>query len=75
MNEKKAAAAEAESVRVGRGRDTERRILTESHLARPELVAAESAVAVAEQTIQSAEEAYRVTGELVRAGSGTTTDL
>jgi outer membrane protein TolC len=30
---------------------------------------------LAKQTILSAEEAYRVTAALVRAGSGTTTDL
>jgi outer membrane protein TolC len=37
--------------------------------------AAKSAVQVAEQTIASAEEAYRVTVALVKAGSATTTDL
>jgi outer membrane protein len=37
--------------------------------------AATSAVDVAEQTIASAEEAFRVTGALLKAGSATTTDL
>jgi outer membrane protein TolC len=37
--------------------------------------AAISAVDVAEQAITSAEEAYRVTGALLKAGSATTTDL
>ena len=37
--------------------------------------AARSAVRVAEQSITSAQEAYRVTDALVKAGSATTTDL
>ncbi len=37
--------------------------------------AASSAVEVAQETIASAEEAYRVTGALLKAGSATTTDL
>lgn len=74
LNEKKAASAEARAS-ASEADATKRRILTEVASRKAELVAAESAVAVAEQTIQSAEEAYRVTGELVRAGSGTTTDL
>jgi outer membrane protein TolC len=37
--------------------------------------AAQSAVAVAEQSITSAEEAYRVTLALVKAGAATTTDV
>lgn len=37
--------------------------------------AATSAVGVAQETIASAEEAYRVTGALLEAGSATTTDL
>jgi outer membrane protein TolC len=37
--------------------------------------AATNAVEVAQAAIQSAEEAYRVTDALVKAGSATTTDL
>lgn len=37
--------------------------------------AAAAAVEVAQQAIASAEEAYRVTEALVKAGTGTTTDL
>jgi outer membrane protein TolC len=74
LAEKKAAAAEARAS-VADADATQRRILTDVTSRRAELVAATNAVKVAEETIASAEEAYRVTGELVRAGSGTTTDL
>lgn len=40
-----------------------------------QLEAAKSAVQLAEETISSADEAYRVTDALVRAGSGTMSDL
>jgi outer membrane protein len=65
--EARAAAADVEATR--------RRVLTEVTSARAQLVAAASAVALANQTIASAQEAYRVTAAQVRAGSGTTTDL
>ena len=40
-----------------------------------QLSAATAAIEVAKTALSSAEEAYRVTAEVVRAGSGTTTDL
>jgi outer membrane protein TolC len=72
--EKRAAAAEARAS-ASETDATQRRILVEVALRKAELGAAASAVTVAEATIASAEEAYRVTGELVRAAEGTTTDL
>lgn len=73
-NAKQAAAAEARAATAD-VEATRRRVLTEVTSAKARLVAAASAVALANQTIASAQEAYRVTAAQVRAGSGTTTDL
>jgi outer membrane protein TolC len=53
----------------------ERRVRVEVAARRAELSSASSAVKLAEETIVSAEEAYRVMNALVRAGTATTTDL
>lgn len=73
-NAKQAAAAEARAAQADIDA-TRRRVLTEVTSAKAELVAAANAVALANQTIASAQEAYRVTEAQVRAGTGTTTDL
>jgi outer membrane protein len=73
-NAKQAAAAEARAA-AGDVEATRRRVLTEVTSAKAQLVAAANAVALANQTIASAQEAYRVTAAQVRAGTGTTTDL
>jgi outer membrane protein len=52
-----------------------REVVQEVTTRRAQLDAAGSAVALAEHIIASAEEAYRVTQALVRAGAATTTDL
>jgi outer membrane protein len=72
--EKDAAAAEARAAALEVD-STRRRVKAEVTGRKAELAAAVSAVALAQETIVSAEEAYRVTTALVRAGSGTTTDL
>lgn len=71
---KEAAAAEARarSLEVDA---TKRRVRAEVTGRKAELTAAASAVALAKETVVSAEEAFRVTTALVRVGSGTTTDL
>jgi outer membrane protein len=71
---KKAAQAEARAA-VLQIESTRRKVSAEVTGRKAELSAAVSAVALAKQTIVSAEEAYRVTTALVHAGSGTTTDL
>jgi outer membrane protein len=71
---KDAAAAEARAAALEID-STRRRVKAEVTGRKAELTAAASAVALAQETIVSAEEAYRVTTALVRAGSGTTTDL
>lgn len=73
-NAKQASAAEARAATAD-VEATRRRVLTEVTTAKAQLVAAASAVALAKQTITSAQEAYRVTEAQVRAGTGTTTDL
>ena len=73
-NARQAAAAEARAAQADI-EATRRRVLTEVTSAKAELVAAANAVALAKQTITSAQEAYRVTEAQVRAGAGTTTDL
>ncbi len=73
-NAKQAAAAEARAAAAD-VEATRRRVLTEVTSQKAELVAAANAVALAKQTIVSAQEAYRVTEAQVRAGAGTTTDL
>lgn len=55
--------------------DQERTVRQEASSRLAELTAAVSAVDVAQTAIASAEEAYRVTQALVKAGSATTTDL
>jgi len=64
-----AAAAEADE------EGTRRRVGTEVSVRLAQLKAAVNAVSVARTAIASAEEAFRVTQELVKAGSATTTDL
>lgn len=73
-NARRAAAAQAQALRS----DVEgqrRQVRVELATRAAELEAAKSAVRLAEETIVSAEEAYRVTDALVRAGSGTISDL
>jgi outer membrane protein TolC len=70
----RAAAAQADAAQDDVA-TTRRQVQVEVAQRGAELDAAEGAVTVAEQTIASAEEAYRVTDALVRAGSATTTDL
>lgn len=55
--------------------DSGRQVRTEASTRLSQLIAARETVDVAEKTISSAEEAYRVTDALVKAGSATTTDL
>jgi outer membrane protein TolC len=71
---KEAAAAEARA-RSFEVDATKRRVRAEVTGRKAELTAAASAVALAKETVVSAEEAFRVTAALVRVGSGTTTDL
>jgi len=69
-----AAVAEAEAAE--HDLETERRqVLVEVTSRRAELDAAAGAVELADETIKSAEEAYRVTDVQVRAGAATVTDL
>jgi outer membrane protein TolC len=71
---RRAAAAEAEAAAW----DVEgerRRVLTEVTARNAELGAATSAIALAREALASAQDAYNVTAALVRAGTGTTTDL
>src|SRR4029079_6287869 len=72
--QKEAAAAEALAATLDVDA-TRRRVRAEVTGRKAELTAAASAVALAKETVVSAEEAFRVTTALVRAGSGTTTDL
>jgi outer membrane protein len=71
---KEAAAAEARA-RTLEVDAIRRRVRAEVTGRKAELSAAASAVALARETVVSAEEAFRVTTALVRVGSGTTTDL
>lgn len=71
---KEAAAAEARAATLEVDA-TRRRVRAEVTGRKAELTAAASAVALAKETVVSAEEAFRVTTALVRVGSGTTTDL
>jgi outer membrane protein TolC len=73
-NARRAAAAQAEAAKS----DLEaqrRQVLVDVTARSAELEATASAVELAEQTIASAEEAYRVTEAQVRAGAATVTDL
>jgi outer membrane protein TolC len=70
----RAASAQAEGARYDfESQERQVGVEVESDLAQAD--AAASAVEVAEQAIASAQEAYRVTQALVKAGSATTTDL
>ena len=70
----RAAGAQAEAAKYHL-EDQRRRIGVEVATDLAQAQAAASAVDVAEQTIASAEEAYRVTQALLKAGTATTTDL
>ena len=72
--QKEAAAAEARAATLDVDA-TRRRVRAEVTGRKAELTASASAVALAKETVVSAEEAFRVTTALVRVGSGTTTDL
>jgi outer membrane protein TolC len=70
------AAASAEAEAAEHDLENERRqVLVEVTSRRAELEAAVGAVELADETIKSAEEAYRVTDVQVRAGAATVTDL
>ncbi|HNI59356.1 MAG TPA: TolC family protein [Pseudomonadota bacterium] len=70
----RAAQAETESARQELAAQ-KRQVANEVASELSQSAAARSAVRVAEQSITSAQEAYRVTDALVKAGSATTTDL
>jgi outer membrane protein len=70
----RAAAAQAEAARR-QAEAEQRQVGVEVATNLAETRASAAAVEVAEQTIASAEEAYRVTQALLKAGSATTTDL
>jgi outer membrane protein len=72
--ERKAAEAQAAAADA-QADDARRRVGTEVAARVAQSRASRSAVEVAQTTIDSAEEAYRVTDALVKAGSATTTDL
>jgi outer membrane protein TolC len=72
--QKEAAAQQAEAAAKGR-EETERQVKLDAASNLAQVKSAASAVDVAQAAIVSAEEAYRVTDALVRAGSATTTDL
>jgi outer membrane protein TolC len=71
---RRAAAAQARALQSD-AEGQRRQVRVELAARGAELEAAKSAVRLAEETIASAEEAYRVTDALVRAGSGTISDL
>ena len=70
----RAAAHQAESARLSVD-DARRQVRVEVSGRVDQLEAATAAIDVAKKALESAEEAFRVTTELVKAGSGTTTDL
>lgn len=70
----RAAVHQANAARLMTG-DADRQVRGEVSGRLDQLRAATSAIDVAKTALASAEEAYRVTSELVKAGSGTTTDL
>jgi outer membrane protein len=70
----RAASRQAEAVALER-EDEARRVSLEVQTTTEQTQAAAVVVEVAQQTIGSAKEAYRVTQALVQAGSATTTDL
>jgi len=69
------AAAQAEVAARSNVEGERRRAQQELTVRRAQLMAADSAVALARESLGSAQEAYRVTAAIVRVGSGTTTDL
>ncbi len=71
---RRAAAQEAAAAQADLAAER-RDAATELTVRRAELAAANSAIELAQRTVASAEEAYRVTDALVKAGAGTTTDL
>jgi outer membrane protein len=71
---RKAALADADAARFAAA-DEERKISIEVASDLAQATAAVAAVDVAQQTIESAEEAYRVTKVGLQAGTATTTDL
>jgi outer membrane protein TolC len=73
-NARRAAAAQARALQSD-AENQRRQVRVELAARGAELEAAKSAVRLAQETIASAEEAYRVTDALVRAGSGTVSDL
>jgi len=70
----RAAAHQAEAARLLRD-DAQRQVRAEVANRLEQLEAATSAIEVARTALESAEEAFRVTAEVVKAGAGTTTDL
>jgi len=70
----RSAVHQANAARLMTG-DADRQVRGEVSGRLDQLRAATSAIDVAKTALASAEEAYRVTSELVKAGSGTTTDL
>ena len=72
--QRKSARAEAEAARFASA-EQERRIGVEIASDLAQATSAAAAVDVAQQTIESAEEAYRVTKVSLQAGTATTTDL
>ncbi len=72
--QQRAAAHQANAARL-QFEDTRRAVRVEVEGRLDLLESATAAIAVADKALASAEEAFRVTTEVVRAGSGTTTDL
>ncbi len=69
-------AAAEQALAFAADADNERRVITtEVGNVLSQMTASRSAVTLAQETISSAEEAYRVTNAQVQAGSATTTDL
>ncbi|HEU4581802.1 MAG TPA: TolC family protein [Polyangiaceae bacterium] len=69
------AAEQAEVAARSNVESERRRAQQELTVRRAQLMAADSAVGLARESLGSAQEAYRVTEAIVRVGSGTTTDL
>jgi outer membrane protein TolC len=70
----RAAEHQAQSARL-LVEDSQRQVKVEVAGRVDQLEAATAAIEVAKKALESAEEAFRVTNELVKAGAGTTTDL
>ncbi|HVZ33910.1 MAG TPA: TolC family protein, partial [Polyangiaceae bacterium] len=69
------AAQQEEAAAYSNVEGQRRQVQVEVTARRAQLEAADHAVRLAQDTVTSAEEAYRVTDAVVRVGSGTTTDL